>query len=65
MKALQPNEQHPASASLCSLCVYFSKNLDKTEYPAATEKQDGCGLGFFPEDDGCSEMRTENCSMRK
>jgi hypothetical protein len=65
MKALQPNEQHPTGTSLCELCVYFSKNLDKAEYPDLMEKQDHCGLGFLPDDPDCREMRTDNCSTRK
>jgi hypothetical protein len=49
----------------CIPCVYFSKNLDKTEYPALMEMPDQCGLGFLPGDEGCAEMRTDNCSARK
>ncbi len=49
----------------CTPCVYFSKNLVKTEYPALMEKLDHCGLGFFPGDGCCTEMRTDNCSARK
>jgi len=65
MKALRPNEQHPTRTSRCEPCVYFSKNLDKAEYPELMEKQDHCGLGFLPGDSGCTEMRTDNCSARK
>lgn len=49
----------------CTSCVYFSKNLDKTEYPILMEKPAHCGLGFLPGDVGCTEMRTDNCSARK
>ncbi len=49
----------------CTSCVYFSKNLDTTEYPVLVEKSDHCGLGFLPGDSGCAEMRTDNCSARK
>ncbi len=64
MKVLQ---QHPRfdSETHCSPCVYFSRNLDTTEYPVLMEKQDYCGLGFIPGDAGCTEMRTDNCSTRK
>jgi hypothetical protein len=62
VKALRQNPQLNPEA-LCTPCVYFTKNLDKTEYPL--EKPDCCGLGFFPEDEGCNEMRTNNCSARK
>ncbi len=50
---------------LCSPCVYFSKNLDSAEYPVLMETAERCGLGFLPGDDGCTEMRTDNCSARK
>ncbi len=50
---------------LCLSCVYFSRNLDKTECLCADEKQDCCGLGFIPGDESCTEMRTDNCSTRK
>jgi hypothetical protein len=50
---------------LCSPCVYFTRNLDKAEYPLLIEKKDACGLGFIPGDASCREMRTENCSIRK
>ena len=49
----------------CSSCVYFSKNLDKTEYPVLMVQQDQCGLGFSSGDANCSEMRTDNCSVRR
>jgi hypothetical protein len=64
MKALQPEELHPTRTSLCEPCVYFSKNLDKAEYPAP-EQQARCGLDFLPGDTDCAEMRTDNCSTRK
>jgi hypothetical protein len=51
--------------TLCASCVYFSKNLDATEYPVLMEQEDRCGLGFLPGDSGCIEMRSENCSLRK
>ncbi len=50
---------------LCTSCVYFSKNLDNNDYPVLMKRQDDCGLGFLPGDAGCTEMRTDNCSMRK
>ncbi len=49
----------------CASCVYFSRNLDKTEYPVLMEKPDVCGLGFLPGDNGCTDMRTDNCSVRR
>ncbi len=49
----------------CAVCVYFSRNLEKTEYPVLMEKHEGCGLGFLPGDQACTEMRTDNCSVRK
>ena len=49
----------------CGPCVYFSKNLDKTEYPVLMDPVECCGLGFLPGDGGCAEMRTDNCSARK
>ncbi len=49
----------------CSPCVYFSRNLDAAEYPVLMKKPDHCGLGFLPGDNGCNEMRTDNCSTRK
>jgi len=51
--------------ALCAPCVYYSKNLDATEYPVLMEQGDRCGLGFLPGDAGCTEMRTDNCSIRK
>jgi hypothetical protein len=49
----------------CSPCVYFSTNLDPREYPVLDQQKPTCGLGFLPGDSGCTEMRTENCSVRK
>jgi len=49
----------------CRQCVYFTKNLDEKEYPLLMTREDRCGLGFLPGDASCSEMRTENCSIRK
>jgi hypothetical protein len=54
---------HPAT--LCTPCVYFSKNLDGAEFPVLMERPEQCGLGFRPCDPGCSEMRTDNCSTRR
>ncbi len=65
MKALHSKEPHPTKASLCEPCVYFSKNLDKNQLPALADSTNGCGLGFIPGDNGCIEMRTDNCSTRK
>ena len=51
--------------TFCAPCVYFSRNLDRTEYPVLMERPELCGLGFRPGDSGCTEMRTDNCSTRK
>ena len=64
MKVLQQQSRLDPEA-LCSPCVYFSRNLDKTEYPVLLAKPDQCGLGFLPGDASCREMRTDNCSVRK
>ncbi len=64
VRALQ-QQSRPNPAVFCSTCVYFSKNLDSTEYPVLMEAEERCGLGFLPGDDGCGEMRTDNCSARK
>lgn len=64
MKAF-PQQSRMTPDALCSSCVYFSKNLDKNEYPVLTELQEQCGLGFSGGDAGCAEMRTDNCSVRK
>ncbi len=64
MKKLLPMEHDPTIISRCDPCVYFSKNLDKSEY-SVPEKRDHCGLGFLPGDNGCTAMRTDNCSARK
>ncbi len=50
---------------LCTSCVYFSKNLDPTEYSVLMESKKCCGIGFLPGDSGCTEMRTDNSSARK
>ena len=49
----------------CSPCVYFSTNLDPGEFPIHKEKGNFCGLGFKSGDAGCTEMRTDKCSIRK
>ncbi len=67
MKALQPKIMQQPEHSICEPCVYFSRNLDLTvvQSVAASVQPDACGLGFIPRDDGCNEMRTSNCSMKK
>ena len=65
MRALQPNSHQDRVASLCAPCVYYSKNLDLSIVPSCEEAQTPCGLGFLPGDGGCTEMRTNNCGMRK
>ncbi len=65
MRAIQQQQPRPNPDVYCQSCVYFSKNLDETEYPALTEKPDACGLEFLPGDDGCTGMRTDNCSVRR
>jgi len=66
MRALQPKEEHPAGTSLCNPCVYFSKNLDPMKLQSDEPvRHDGCGLGFLSGDEGCNEMRTNNCSAGK
>ncbi|MDD1682507.1 MAG: hypothetical protein LUO98_01615 [Methanoregula sp.] len=64
MRTLQPNNQEQ-DASLCSPCVYYSKNLDPSFTPSAETAQHACGLEFDPGDDNCIEMRTNNCGRRK
>ena len=64
MKVLHQQPRFDPEA-LCPPCVYFSRNLDTTEYPVLMEKRDQCGLGFLPGDASCREMRTDNCSVRK
>lgn len=49
----------------CATCVYFGKNLDATEYPVLLQQEVRCGLGYLPDDPGCAEMCTDNCSARK
>jgi len=65
MKALQPDNHQDRVASLCAPCVYYSKNLDASFSPSPEATQHACGLGFAPGDDDCTEMRTNNCGMRK
>lgn len=65
MRALQSNNHQDRVASLCAPCVYYSKNLDPSIVPSSEEVQTPCGLGFVPGDEGCMEMRTNNCHMRK
>lgn len=65
LNATQPDEQYKDEAALCAPCVYFSKNLDKVEYPPLPEGTDRCGLGSLPGDETCIELRTNNCSARK
>ena len=67
LKALQPKTVQQPEHSICEPCVYFSRNLDFTELElgASPAHTDACGLGFIPGDDGCNEMRTSNCSVRK
>jgi hypothetical protein len=54
-----------AAEQLCASCVYFGRNLDSREYPMLLQERDRCGLGFLPGDRGCSEMRSDNCSVRR
>ncbi len=57
-----------ADDTLCDSCVYHSMNLDPTLYEGkgiAALPEDGCSLDFIPGDNGCSEMRTNNCSARR
>jgi len=64
MRTLQEQSRlHPDT--LCAPCVYFSRNLDAVEYPVLMQSADRCGLGFLPGDNGCTEMRTDNCSAKK
>ncbi len=52
----------------CNTCVYHSLNLDRTMYEGkgiAALPEDGCSLDFVFGNDGCIEMRTNNCSMRR
>lgn len=55
----------PDPESLCASCVYFGMNLDALEYPVPPEQEISCGLGYQPGEDGCSSMRTDNCSARR
>jgi hypothetical protein len=65
MRTLQPDNPQDRVASLCAPCVYYSKNLDPSLFPMPATSRYACGLGFTPEDDVCTEMRTNNCGMRK
>lgn len=65
MRTLQPNISQDSVEALCEPCVYFSKNLDPSFSPPFALSRHVCGLGFTPGDDNCTEMRTNNCSMRK
>ena len=68
MKALQPHKQQQTDDFVCTTCVYNSMNLDRSLYDGkgiGNLPEDGCSLDFVPGDEGCSEMRTSNCSMRK
>jgi len=65
MSTLQPDDHQDRIAYLCAPCVYYSKNLDPSFFPSPDLSQPACGLGFIPGDDKCSEMRTNNCGMRK
>lgn len=65
MKALQPDNHQEHSASLCSPCVYYSRNLDPSFSPSPEPSQHACGLGYLPGDDKCAAMRTNNCGLRK
>jgi len=67
MKALRPHNQQPDDP-LCTACVYHSMNLDRALYDGkgvGDLPDDGCSLGFASGDNGCNEMRTSNCSIRK
>lgn len=64
MKALH-HYPSPKPDTFCTSCVYHGNNLDMVEYPVLREAAGLCGLGFIPGDDGCLDMRTDNCSMRK
>lgn len=61
VRALDNARPHPLAH--CGPCVYFSKNIDRAQFPALQDE--ACGLGFAPHDAGCMEMRTDNCSARK
>ena len=64
MRALHPSVSQDSVESLCEPCVYYSKNLDPSFFPPPAPRHI-CGLGFAPGDDICTEMRTNNCGMRK
>lgn len=64
MKALH-HYSPPKPDTICGSCVYYVNNLDTVEYPGLSEAAGPCGLGFIPGDDGCADMCTDNCSMRR
>jgi len=65
MRTLHPNISQDSVGSLCEPCVYYSKNLDPSFSPYSDTSRHACGMGFIPGDDTCTEMRTNNCSVRK
>jgi len=68
VKALQPHQQRQTGNSFCTTCVYHSRNLDHSLYSAkglGDLPDDGCSLDFIPGNEGCNEMKTSNCSVRK
>ena len=68
MKALHPHKRQQTDEPHCDTCVYHSMNLDRSLYDengAGELPENGCSLDFSPKDDGCNEMRTNNCSARK
>ena len=64
MKALH-HYSLPKPDIICDSCVYYVNNLDLVKYPALSKTAGLCGLGFIPGDDGCVDMHTDNCSMRR
>jgi len=65
MRTLHPDGHQDRVDSLCAPCVYYSKNLDPSVVLSSDDTQVPCGLGFSPGDEGCAEMRTNNCGMRR
>jgi hypothetical protein len=68
MKALRPHTQQQTDDPHCETCVYHSMNLDRSLYDGKETgdlPENGCSLDFIPRDNGCNEMRTSNCSIRK
>jgi len=65
MRTLPQDNQQKGAASLCTPCVYYSKNLDPSFSPLPGADEHVCELGFKPGDDKCNEMRTSNCGLRK